>query len=265
MSLKNIRLIVSDMDGTLLNSKHELHPSFEKIYNQLINNNIKFVAASGRQYHSIIDKFEKFQNNITIVAENGAFIRNNQKELSVNSIKISKLMEIIQFIRTIPNTYLVLCGKKQAYIEQDDMQFVNFFKEFYTAYQIVDDVLQMEDDIFKIALYNPNGAEQNIFPLLQKFQSNFQIKVSGYYWVDVMQLEVNKGVAVKKLQKEWKISKNQTVVFGDYLNDLELFQEADYAVAMNNAHDLIKEKATHITSSNDENGVLDFIQNNILN
>ncbi|CCG52871.1 Probable hydrolase (HAD superfamily) [Flavobacterium indicum GPTSA100-9 = DSM 17447] len=264
MKLNNIKLIVSDMDGTLLNSKHQLPSNFEDIYKLLEAQNIKFVAASGRQYYSIIDKFEHFTNNITIVAENGAYIKSNTSEIAVHKIPKAKLNSIISFIRTIPNTYLVLCGKKQAYIEQHDAAFVSFFKEFYNAYQIVDAVLCMEDDFFKIALYNPNGAEENIYPFLNPFKTAFQIKVSGYYWVDVMQLNINKGTALEQLQTIWHISKEETLVFGDYLNDLELFKQATYSVAMENAHSAIKGLASYQTKSNDENGVVDFIQKNIL-
>ncbi len=264
MKLKNVKLIVTDMDGTLLNSNHQLPTNFEEIYKLLEARNIKFVVASGRQYYSIIDKFEYFTNNITIIAENGAYIKSNTSEIAVHKINIDKLNSIVSFIRTIPNTYLVLCGKKQAYIEQNDLDFISFFKEFYNSYQLVDDVLQMEDDFFKIALYNPNGAEENIFPYLNAFKTEFQIKVSGYYWVDVMQLNINKGTAVEQLQLKWHISKEETLVFGDYLNDLELFKQASYSVAMENAHDEIKAIATYQTKNNDENGVVDFIKKNIL-
>ena len=122
----------------------------------------------------------------------------------------------------------------------------------------------MEDDFFKIALFNPNGAEENIYPHLSAFTSEFQIKVSGYYWVDVMQLNINKGTALEQLQTIWHISKEETLVFGDYLNDLELFKQATYSVAMENAHSTIKALASYQTKSNDENGVVDFIQKNIL-
>lgn len=264
MKLKNIKLIVTDMDGTLLNSKHELPKSFENTYNKLKTNNIKFVAASGRQFYSIVDKFDSFPNTITIVAENGAYINSAGNEIAVNKIDKTKLIEIVQYIRTIPNTYLVLCGKKQAYIEQNDNMFINFFKEFYNEFQLVEDVLSMEDDFFKIALYNPNGSEENIYPFLKEYESEFQIKISGYYWVDVMQLNINKGTAIKQLQESWNISKKETLVFGDYLNDIELFQQADYSVAMENAHDDIKEIATFETTSNDNNGVIEFINEFVL-
>ena len=77
MKLENVKLIVTDMDGTLLNSNHQLPTNFEEIYKLLEARNIKFVVASGRQYYSIIDKFEYFTNNITIIAENGASIKSN--------------------------------------------------------------------------------------------------------------------------------------------------------------------------------------------
>ncbi|SHI44427.1 HAD family hydrolase [Flavobacterium haoranii] len=260
MKLENIKLVVTDMDGTLLNSKHELTPTFFETYNKLKRNNIKFIAASGRQYYSIADKFESILDEITIIAENGAYIRKNGTEILVKSIHIDLLKKVIEYTRTLPNIYIVLCGKTKAYIEQKEENFVNFFKEFYNKYEIVDNLLDnLEDDYFKIALYNPYGAEENIYPFFEKFSEELQIKISGEFWVDIMQLNVNKGTAINLIQNAHNISKDETLVFGDYLNDLEMFQNAGISVAMKNAHPKIKEIASYITESNDEKGVEVFI------
>ncbi|MBL4724215.1 MAG: HAD-IIB family hydrolase, partial [Lutibacter sp.] len=81
MDFSKVKLVVTDMDGTLLNSKSEVSKEFFKLYKQLKKYNIKFIAASGRQYYSIVDRFESIKNEITIVAENGAFAMHGNKEL----------------------------------------------------------------------------------------------------------------------------------------------------------------------------------------
>ena len=84
MSFKDVKLIVSDMDGTLLRSNHELSPEFIDIYYELQNKGIKFVPASGRQYFSIINYFENEKNNMSIIAENGTYVTNRGEEIFID-------------------------------------------------------------------------------------------------------------------------------------------------------------------------------------
>ena len=80
MNFSKVKLVAVDMDGTLLNSKHEVSNRFFNIYNELKKKKIHFVVASGRQYQSIIDKLDIIKNEITIIAENGGVIRQLNKE-----------------------------------------------------------------------------------------------------------------------------------------------------------------------------------------
>ena len=173
----NIKLIVSDMDGTLLDSNHKLASSFFETYIKLKEKNILFMAASGRQYFSIADKFTPILDDIIIIAENGAFIKKNGTELFVEAIDIRLLKGVIEHARTLPDTYIVLCGKNGAYIEQDHEEFINYFKEFYSQYFLVDDVLKdSSDSFFKIAIYNTHGAETNLHPHFEQFKKYLQVK-----------------------------------------------------------------------------------------
>ena len=75
MDLSKIKMVVTDMDGTLLNSKHEVSDLFFKLHQGLKDKNIQFVAASGRQYDSIINKLDPIKDDIIVIAENGGFIK----------------------------------------------------------------------------------------------------------------------------------------------------------------------------------------------
>ena len=77
MNLEHIKLVITDMDGTLLNSKHEVSDRFLKQFEILKSHNILFSAASGRPYYSIIDKLNSIKNDILVVAENGGIIADN--------------------------------------------------------------------------------------------------------------------------------------------------------------------------------------------
>ena len=81
MDLSQIKMVVTDMDGTLLNSNHEVSNRFFELFEELKKRNIIFVAASGRQYNSIVDKLSSIQNDIIVIAENGGFVMHREEEL----------------------------------------------------------------------------------------------------------------------------------------------------------------------------------------
>ncbi len=87
-----------------------------------------------------------------------------------------------------------------------------------------------------------------------------KVVVSGEFWLDILNQNTNKGNAVKKLQNLLNISPEQTMAFGDYMNDLEMLSNAKYSFAMENAHPIIKETAQFQTSSNDDFGVVSTIK-----
>jgi hypothetical protein len=264
MDLSKVKLVVTDMDGTLLNSKGLVSEKFLPIYEQLKKHKVHFVAASGRQYHSITGKLESIKNEITIVAENGGFAKQGDKELLITSFESKKIETLIPLLRNIKGTFTVLCGKNAAYIETDNERFINMFSEYYSQYEVVDDLTKVtNDDFFKIAVYHFENSETYIYPVVKHLESQMQVKVSGENWLDLSHNNANKGFAIKLLQKQLGITKEETMVFGDYNNDLEMLEQAYFSYAMENAHPNVKKIARFQTKSNNEEGV-EFILEQLL-
>ncbi len=94
----------------------------------------------------------------------------------------------------------------------------------------------------------------------EPFRNTHQVAVSGANWLDVMVVQANKGKALRLVQQALGISREQTMVFGDYLNDLEMMDAAAYSFAMTNAHPLPKERARFIAPGNADNGVVRTIK-----
>ncbi len=103
--------------------------------------------------------------------------------------------------------------------------------------------------ILKIALYHPESSEQFIYPKLEAFENNFLMKISGENWLDLSNLNSNKGVAVSIIQEYLKVLPKETVVFGDYLNDVEMLERAYFSYAMKNAYPKVKAIARFETAS----------------
>lgn len=255
MDLSKVKLVVTDLDGTLLNSKHEVSNTFFNLFNKL-KSHIHFVAASGRQYHSMRSKFEPILNDITIVAENGGITMQGDKELLFTDLDLEKTQQLIPLIRELNGGYAVLCGRKSAYIETVDQDFISLFNEYYSKYEIVKDLTEVTDDvILKIAIYHFKSSEKYLYPAVKHLENKMKVKVSGQNWLDISHINANKGFALKQLQQNMGISQSETMVFGDYNNDLEMLALADFSFAMENAHPNVKKIANYATKSNDEKGV----------
>ena len=129
MNFSQVKLVVTDMDGTLLNSKNEVSPRFFEIYEELKKRNIHFVAASGRQLFSIKEKLSPIKDEIYVIAENGGITLKAEEVLNTYTLPLNEVQEIIKTIREIDQAEMVICGKKRAYIESKDQDFIDFFKE----------------------------------------------------------------------------------------------------------------------------------------
>ncbi|MBL7472501.1 HAD family phosphatase [Robertkochia sp. 1368] len=260
MDLSNVKLVVTDMDGTLLNSKGEVSDRFFELY-RLLKNDIHFVAASGRQYHSIKHKLEPIFRDITIVAENGGMAKRDQEELLFTGLPESHLHSIIDRAREIAQTEIILCGKNGAFIENGDTSFTDILREYYHEFQVTNDLASVDpSEIIKVALYHHEDSEANILPKIKILEGQLLVKVSGKHWVDISHPDANKGKAVKLIQDHMQITPEETMAFGDYNNDLEMLECAHYSYAMQNAHPNVKAMARFQTGSNEDNGVESILE-----
>ncbi|TYP99681.1 hypothetical protein C7447_101285 [Tenacibaculum adriaticum] len=256
MDLSKVKLVATDMDGTLLNSKGEVSDRFFELFEELKNLGVLFVAASGRQYYSIVEKLKPIKDEIYVIAENGALTMKQDQELQIKEIHRDVYVDLIETVKKIENTQVIFCGRKRGYIENYGQDFVNFFSEFYDRYEIVDNLSQViNDQCLKIAICNQQGAEKNIYPSVKHLENKLKVKVSGEVWLDLSHNLADKGNALSQIQEKYNISSEETMAFGDYNNDLEMLQKATYSFAMKNAHKNVKEIANYITKSNDDNGV----------
>ena len=256
-----IKLIVTDVDGTLLNDNHELHPDFWKIEEELTSKGNLFSIASGRQFYNLESKFERIKDRTMFFAENGTYVIHKGKELYVNPIEENAAKEFIQLGRKLDRTNLVLCGKNAAYIETKDEDFRKEISKFYERLKVVDDLTKVDDTYLKVTLCNFDGVEDNTFPHFVNYTDRYKVAIAAKVFIDITSLDANKGNAIKGVQKELNISPEETLVFGDYLNDLEMMKVAEHSYAMKNAHPEIIEASNFVTThDNNENGVLRTIR-----
>ncbi len=255
-----VKLIVTDMDGTFLDNNKNFSDEFWNLFEKMESNDIKFVVASGRQYQNLKKIFKKIEDRIIFIAENGSYVVEKNQEIYSRPLSKEIIEKYVTIGREIPTTNIVLCGKKSAYIEDTSQNFLKEVEKYYEERTIVNDLLNVEDDeIIKIAFCDLDGTEKNVYPIV-KNEIDSQIVVSGEIWLDVSHLESNKGIALEALQKKCGISYDETMIFGDYLNDYEMLKKGKFSFAMENAHPEVKKIANFIAKSNEENGVLEEIK-----
>ncbi|MGW0770078.1 Cof-type HAD-IIB family hydrolase [Streptomyces sp. NPDC002676] len=256
----DIRLVVTDMDGTLLDDAKRIPDGLWPMLAELRRRGVVFSPASGRQYATLAREFADVAEGMVFIAENGTYVVRDGVELSSDPLDRAVAAGVARAVRRLVadgvDVGAVVCGKRSAYVERTDEAFLAQVRHYYVEHRIVEDVTAVDDDVIKVALFDFGSAEHTTAPALRDFAATHRVVVSGEHWVDVMNRTADKGAALRGLQRELGITPAQTMVFGDYLNDLEMLDAAEWSFAMANAHPEVVRRARHLAPSNNDNGVL---------
>ncbi|MFD7707093.1 Cof-type HAD-IIB family hydrolase [Streptomyces sp. NPDC059786] len=259
----DVRLIVTDMDGTLLDGDGRIPDGLWPVLDELRRRGVLFSPASGRQYATLERQFARARDGMVFIAENGTYVVRDGAELSADPLDPAVAARIVATARGLAaggtDLGAVVCGKRSAYVERTDEAFLAEARKYYARLETVPDVTAVDDEIIKVALFDFGPAELTTAPALESFTETHQVVVSGQHWVDVMNRTADKGAAVRRLQRDLGITPAQTLVFGDYLNDLEMLDTADWSFAMAGAHPAVLDRARYVAPAHTENGVLRVI------
>ncbi|EKS4344323.1 HAD family hydrolase [Clostridium sporogenes] len=252
-----IKFIATDLDGTLVNSEGKIYNKVFNLINDLHKNGVRFAAASGRFYSQLNENFNSVKEDMILIAHNGALIKYSKNGQTLYANYIDK--EYIKSVEKLKRNFgeeLILGGENEAFVvnpsESIKKEF-SFYNVPYIEYKSFDEV---DKPVQKISYYVKDGIKAPMLDYLKEnLNKNLQFVASGDKWIDMMNKEVSKGHAIKILQKKFNIEKDNTMVFGDYYNDITMFKQAYYSYAMENAPEDVKEKANFIAGNNNENAV----------
>ena len=260
----DIRLIASDMDGTLLDADGRVPDRFWPLLEGLLAAGVLFSPASGRQYQTLLATFGD-RDGLVYIAENGTNIVRGGETIALEPVEPDIIAPIVDWVRMMADSGadlgIVVCGARSAYIERADEAFLNSVRPYYAALEVVDDVTAAAggDDVLKLAIFDSGRAESRTGPAILALGLPADVVISGENWVDVMRPGVNKGTALIRLQQHLGISREQTMAFGDFLNDAEMLDAAGHSYAVANAHPSIRARARHQAPSNLDEGVIESI------
>lgn len=260
------KLIVTDMDGTLLNSDKKIPNDTIAALQTLIATGCQFTLATGRIYKAAKRYGDQIGIKTPLICCNGAVIIDPKTDALLYGAPIPKETgrKIIEVARKY-NVYFHLYDKDIIYSERLEKIIAYFRKvsadqppQYRIHTEVVEDALALFDrtDIYKFGFYYDNSERAQEMRLeLEAIEGVHGFKSMDTMY-DVMREGISKGSALENLCRILDIDRESVIAFGDNENDLEMLEFAGMGIAMDNAEAFVKDVANHVTTSNDEEGVL---------
>ena len=265
-----IKLIASDLDGSLLNDNKQPPADLDDVLDSLKNKGITFAAVTGRNFDATIPALGERAQNMICICNNGA----NIYEYGINTVNHPLTKEqvhrTLDAIKDMDNTIPLVFTLDRCYAVPGPAGFMEWAKAPYSPLYWFEDyngLYTIEDDVYKISVYDGSGDIENYsYPVIHKeMQRDTAVYVSGEIWVDIVNINASKGIGLKWLQKKLGVSKEETMAFGDYNNDESLLAQAGYPFVMENGVRRLKEKYALRADDNNSGGVTKAIKEYVLN
>ncbi len=268
--LKNLKLIVFDLDGTLLNNEGEISKQTIELVQKLKGKGVNFTFASGRLHSALLDFAEQLKIDVPLISLDGSLIKNHKTgEIIFESYVPLRYVKKAVHIAESTLTKYALCHADAIFYTEENAIIPQMLEKYGAAYKEVDEIFPYLQNTLEIVLVG--DVKENIKYIQRKmsFPSSFGLRQSyykshlfgGIYYLEVRKAGVSKGSGVKKLAKLMKININEVAVLGDWYNDRSLFETKAFKVAVANAVPEIRRMADHITErTNDEDGVAEFLE-----
>lgn len=260
--LSDIRLVAVDMDGTLLDSSKSFDTKrFSAVMKRLRGKGIRFVAASGRQLGGVRRHFEDI-GQVDCIAENGALIIADGKILALTEIDQAAVREAVAVIEQLPQVGFFACTVSAAYVLPTvNPDLVDEMRPYYSEIREVDSFDHCPEPILKLALAFPAEVTQEyVGQLSATLPSSVTATSSGFGFIDVVAAGVNKGVALSWLTKKMGLAAKNIAAIGDGGNDIEMLQYAGKSLVVANGCAEAKAVADALIGSNDESGVIAWLE-----
>ena len=260
--MKDIRLIASDMDHTLLDSAGQLPPGFHDDLRRLTDAGITFVAASGRPLFNLQRLFPPQQDAIAYVGDNGAILALGENLLYTSLLPRDAYRAMASFtLERTPGVPLV-CGLDAGYLLAEHAVHEDYLHRFFHKLVYVDTIDDIDVDAVKLSAYFPEGNSRAWHDDLYApaFGADYSVTTGSRVWVDVMNPGVHKGHALQVLAAHLGIAPEQMMAFGDADNDVQMLEAVHHSYAMSNANDTVRARARFTAESNDDHGVVTVIR-----
>lgn len=253
-------VIVSDLDGTLLdNNKNVSEENLEAI-NYFTQNGGKFSVATGRVVEATIEYLHNIQVNIPIIVYNGGVIYDyNNKEIIIEKFVDDYQKQIACRIKEEnQNVGIEIYANNKLYILKDSGHSIR------SATKMLDIIYDVKEDIFSMDWHKilVLGDPEVIDNVEKTFESKYHIKGtrSGSTSFELLPVNESKGQALKKIIEIYNLDPNKIICVGDNMNDLELLQEAAFSFCPKNASERLKDYTDFVAPCNEEHVIKHIVK-----
>ena len=268
----DIRVIATDMDGTLLDPKGQLDlPRLEKILDKLDQRGIRFVIATGNEIHRMRQLLKHSAERVVLVVANGARIFENDELLQAQTWDDAMVDRALvhfkgrecqdQFVVTAMNGGFVKKGT--VFTELDKFMTPEMIEKLYQRMNFVDEFdPNLFGGVLKMSMVVGEERSKSVLQEINDlFDGHVRAVSSGYGCIDILQDGIHKAWGLVELLKRWNLKPEQIMAFGDSENDIEMLELAGISYAMENAEEAVKEIATKVAPANSQAGVYKVLEN----
>ena len=268
--LKEIELVVFDVDGTLVNDDGEIGDKTRQLILSLKKSGVLFSFASGRLHSALLPLAEDLKIYSPLISLDGSAIKSVSGKYFVyrSFLKQNQVKKAIEY----SEKYLLniaLCHTEAIYFTEQNSVIPKLMDKFGAVYEEVNSYDDLTTKTLEIVFAGDNRRAVEFVRDKLSFPLTFGTSVSffrsqtheGIYYLEVRRSGSSKGKAMQRLLKYLKIKESRTAVLGDWYNDLSLFKTKGLKIAVSNAIPELKKDADYVlTKSNNEEGVVEFLE-----
>jgi len=267
--LKEITLVVVDVDGTLTNNKDEIGIFTKEYVKKLKEKGVKLTFATQKIFSSVVQFAKELELDVPIITANGRLISDADNKILLenylNPRNISKAIKLAKFY----NAKIALCNNYEIVYTKENSAITKLPHRVGTNFKLVDRFEDHIHNVVEIIIVDYNRKiikhihNKMRFPFGWFIKSNYfrLSSTSGIYNLDIRKAGIDKKTSLIILAKSLKLSKNEIAVVGDWYNDLELFNFGGLNIALQNAVPRLRYLADYvIPKTNNEDGVGEFLK-----
>lgn len=242
-------LIASDIDGTLIPEETTVIP--ESVFEQVRAAHEKgylFVAASGRQYHSLRALFAPVADKMVFLAENGSGVFYQDRMISSESFPKEVAIEIAKFVQNTPNCEFLADGEEEiCVIPKSETLLHQLIDVQELSIRVVKEFEELPDHIMKIAVWCMDGAACHDAAFKAAFEDCANVAISGKSWIDFSRS--TKGNGIRTVCRIFGIPEHKTYGFGDNWNDVSMLDTVAHPYIMQTAEEALKLRYPNVCAS----------------
>jgi Cof subfamily protein (haloacid dehalogenase superfamily) len=263
MLKEKIKVVISDLDGTLLNSDHTISTYTKSVFQELHNQNYLIIVATGRHHLDAMSIVEDLGFPIYLVTSNGARIHSPKKELLYALNIKGEAIKSVLSLEIDPEITTVLFKENVWQTSKTNKKLNSFQKEMKYPPEVVD--FGDLEDYSAIKLFFTHDNHEKLIELKNRIlidhSDEFSHAFSLPICLEFMDKSVDKSVAIAKILELEGYTFEDAISFGDGFNDEKMLDSTGIGLIMGNAPDNLKNKLPHleIIESNDADGVAKYL------